>query len=75
MTGQMMSGTPPMDAVKYQHVIMFLIGASTTLCTLFCCWMSFQRVVDRTFHVVNMDALLEQKGFSQYFRTIISRLK
>lgn len=29
MTGQILGGTPPMEAVKYQLLIMFLIGAGT----------------------------------------------
>ena len=31
MTGQILSGVDPLDAVKYQIVIMFLIAASTAL--------------------------------------------
>ena len=31
MTGQILSGVDPLDAVKYQIVILFLIAAATTL--------------------------------------------
>lgn len=34
MTGQILSGTPPLEAVKYQILIMFLISAGTGLGTL-----------------------------------------
>ncbi len=34
MTGQILSGTPPMEAVKYQILIMFLIAAATGLAAL-----------------------------------------
>jgi putative ABC transport system permease protein len=29
MTGQILSGTPPLEAVKYQLLILFLISAGT----------------------------------------------
>ncbi len=34
MTGQILSGTPPMEAVKYQILIMFLIAAATGIAAL-----------------------------------------
>jgi len=33
MTGQLLSGVEPMEAVKYQIVIMFLIAAATAMGT------------------------------------------
>lgn len=44
MTGQLLSGTAPMDAVKYQIVIMFLIASATALCTVSIIVLSFFRL-------------------------------
>ncbi|KAL1917020.1 uncharacterized protein VTP21DRAFT_5218 [Calcarisporiella thermophila] len=40
MTGQIMSGAPPIMAARYQQIIMFMVSATTslgTLLTVFCC--------------------------------------
>lgn len=44
MTGQLLSGTSPISAVKYQIVIMFLIASATALCTVGVILLSFQRL-------------------------------
>ncbi len=44
MTGQLLSGTSPLDAVKYQIVIMFLIASATALCTVSVVLLSFFRL-------------------------------
>jgi putative ABC transport system permease protein len=44
MTGQLLSGTSPMSAVKYQIVIMFLIASATALCTVGVVLLSFYRL-------------------------------
>ena len=44
MTGQLLSGAAPMDAVKYQIVIMFLIASATALCTVLVILLSFFRL-------------------------------
>ena len=44
MTGQLLSGTSPMAAVKYQIVIMFLIASATALCTVGVVLLSFYRL-------------------------------
>ena len=51
MTGQLLSGTSPLEAVKYQIVIMFLIAAATALCTVGVIVLSFYRLfsVDHQF--------------------------
>ena len=45
MTGQILSGTEPMIAIKYQIVIMLLLVGSTALTTVFALqivrWLSF----------------------------------
>ena len=35
MTGQLMAGTPMMDAVIYQQCIMFMVAASSALSVVF----------------------------------------
>lgn len=52
MTGQLLSGTSPIQAVKYQIVIMFLIAAATALCTVGVVVLSFYRLFspDHQFH-------------------------
>jgi putative ABC transport system permease protein len=51
MTGQLLSGTPPLEAVKYQIVIMFLIASATALGTVAAVLLSFRRLfsVDHQF--------------------------
>jgi putative ABC transport system permease protein len=44
MTGQLLSGTSPLEAVKYQIVIMFLIASATALCTVSVVVLSFFRL-------------------------------
>lgn len=44
MTGQLLSGVDPIEAVKYQLVIMFLIAAGTTLGTVSVVLLSFYRL-------------------------------
>ena len=44
MTGQLLSGTPPLEAVKYQIVLMFIIAAGTALGTISVVLLSYRRV-------------------------------
>lgn len=44
MTGQLISGMPPIEAVKYQIVIMFLIASATALGTVGVILLSFLRL-------------------------------
>ena len=44
MTGQILSGVDPIDAVKYQIVIMFLIAAATSLGVVTSVLLGFQRL-------------------------------
>ncbi len=46
MTGQILSGTPPVEAVKYQILIMFLIGGGTGLGTVSSVWLGSFRLFD-----------------------------
>lgn len=44
MTGQLLSGTSPIEAVKYQIVIMFIISAGTALGTISVVLLSYRRL-------------------------------
>ena len=46
MTGQLLSGIRPMEAVKYQVVIMFLIASGTALGTMSVVLLSFLQLFD-----------------------------
>jgi putative ABC transport system permease protein len=46
MTGQILAGSPPLEAVKYQIVILFLIAVSTILGTLGAIWGASRRLFD-----------------------------
>jgi len=47
MTGQILSGTPPLEAVKYQILIMFMIAAGTGFATVIATWLGARRLFDR----------------------------
>lgn len=47
MTGQLLSGTAPVEAVKYQIVIMFLIASATALGTVAAVMLGFWRLFNR----------------------------
>jgi putative ABC transport system permease protein len=46
MTGQILAGSPPMEAVKYQILIMFLITAGTGFGTFVAVWFGSKRLFD-----------------------------
>lgn len=46
MTGQILSGTEPIDAVKYQILIMFLITAGTGFAAMLATWIGARRLFD-----------------------------
>ena len=46
MTGQILGGNPPMVAVKYQILIMFLIAGGTGLGTMAAVWLGSRRLFD-----------------------------
>jgi putative ABC transport system permease protein len=46
MTGQILSGTSPLEAVKYQILIMFLVAAGTAFGTICAVWMGARRLFD-----------------------------
>ena len=46
MTGQILAGSPPLEAVKYQILIMFLIASGTGFGTLAAVWLGSKRLFD-----------------------------
>ncbi len=46
MTGQILAGNPPMEAVKYQILIMFLIAGGTGFGTMAAVWLGARRLFD-----------------------------
>ncbi len=47
MTGQILGGTPPIEAVKYQILIMFLISAGTGFGVIGAIWMMSRHLFDK----------------------------
>ncbi len=48
MTGQILAGASPVEAVKYQIVIMFLIASGTALGTVSVVLLSYRRLFNST---------------------------
>jgi putative ABC transport system permease protein len=46
MTGQILAGAPPMEAVKYQILVMFMITAGSGFGTLAAVWLAARRLFD-----------------------------
>ena len=59
MTGQLLAGTSPIEAVKYQIVIMFLIASGAALGTVFVVLLSFRKLFNKDHQF--LDALLEER--------------
>ena len=60
MTGQILSGVDPVDATKYQLLIMFLIAGSTTLGTLLSV-LGAARLLTDDRHRLRLDRLVESQ--------------
>lgn len=56
MTGQIIAGSPPLEAVKYQILIMFLISGGTGFGTLVAAWIGSSRLFDDR-HRLRLDRL------------------
>jgi putative ABC transport system permease protein len=56
MTGQILAGASPLEAVKYQILIMFLIAGSTGLGTLLAVALGARRLFDER-HRLRLDRL------------------
>ena len=58
MTGQILAGAPPVEAVKYQLLIMFLIAAGTGFGALAAVWFGSRRLFDER-QRLRLDRLME----------------
>lgn len=56
MTGQILAGSPPLEAVKYQILVMFLIAGGTGAGVLFSVWAATRRLFDDR-HRLRLDRL------------------
>lgn len=56
MTGQILAGTDPLEAVKYQILIMFMVSAGTGLGTFGAVWLGARRLFDER-HRLRLDRL------------------
>lgn len=61
MTGQILGGTPPVEAVKYQILIMFMISAGAGFGTAFAVWFASKRLFDER-HRLRLDRLKKTQG-------------
>ena len=61
MTGQILAGSPPLEAVKYQILIMFLIASGTGFGTLVAVWAGARRLFDER-ERLRLDRLRQGKG-------------
>jgi putative ABC transport system permease protein len=59
MTGQILAGAPPVEAVKYQILIMFLVSAGTGFGVVSVLWLLSKRLFDDR-HRLRFDQLLRQ---------------
>ncbi len=59
MTGQILAGAPPVEAVKYQIMIMFLISAGTGFGVISVLWLISKRLFDER-HRLRFDQLLKK---------------
>lgn len=60
MTGQILGGTPPVEAVKYQILIMILIAAGTGFGVIASIWTTSNHLFDSR-HRLRLDLLAEQR--------------
>ena len=58
MTGQLLSGTEPLQAVKYQIVIMFLIASATALGTVISILLAFLKLTTRE-HQLDLSRMVQ----------------
>ncbi|MGD8784534.1 MAG: iron export ABC transporter permease subunit FetB [Thioalkalispiraceae bacterium] len=61
MTGQVLAGSSPMDAAKYQILIMFMITAGTGFATVLSSWLGARRLFDER-HRLRLERLKLARG-------------
>ncbi|KAA3628319.1 MAG: iron export ABC transporter permease subunit FetB [Proteobacteria bacterium] len=60
MTGQILAGSPPVEAVKYQIMILFLVSAGTGFGTIAAVWIAARRLFDER-QRLRLDHLKDQE--------------
>ncbi len=60
MTGQILAGADPLEAVKYQIVVMFMIGAATSVGCMFIAFITSHRLFNAK-HQLRADAILSRR--------------
>ncbi|MDH5182396.1 MAG: iron export ABC transporter permease subunit FetB [Gammaproteobacteria bacterium] len=60
MTGQILAGSPPLEAVKYQILIMFLITVGTGFGTMVAVWLGARRLFDER-HRLRLERLMTKE--------------
>ncbi|GAA5808581.1 hypothetical protein MFLAVUS_001972 [Mucor flavus] len=68
MTGQIMAGTPIMEAVLYQQCIMFMIAASSTLGVIMSVTACMSILIDKD-QTMRQDRIMDNKSMHHYSRT------
>jgi putative ABC transport system permease protein len=61
MTGQILAGADPLEAVKYQIVVMFMVAAATSLGTIGVALLAFRRLFNKH-HQLCLECVREQEG-------------
>jgi len=61
MTGQILQGADPIDAVKYQIVVMFMLAFATSLGCLGVTWLTYRRLFNER-HQLLSDAIEQRPG-------------
>jgi putative ABC transport system permease protein len=61
MTGQVLAGSSPMEAAKYQILIMFMITAGTGFATVLSSWLGARRLFDER-HRLRLERLQQVNG-------------
>ena len=61
MTGQILGGSPPMEAVKYQILIMFMIAAGTGFASMGAVWLGARHLFDDRLRL-RLDRLKERRS-------------
>ncbi|HEY0839192.1 MAG TPA: iron export ABC transporter permease subunit FetB [Vulgatibacter sp.] len=72
MTGQILAGAAPGDAVRYQIVIMFMIASATALGMLGMVLLAFRTIFDRA-HRLRMDRLRSPSTAKDWMRRLTRR--
>jgi putative ABC transport system permease protein len=61
MTGQILAGADPINAVSYQILIMFMIASATALGTILLCMLAF-RALAHPEHRIRWERIVERDG-------------